>query len=743
MLKPLSTVKKLKDQVVEEKMHVLKQVALEWLGSQWEYYKKIKTAGEGFQLLKAKSHLDQMKATQSALKFTSKSAKKSYRSTYQICVNEISSRTGLRKENFPLLPETADGKEVPSLSSEFDAVIIAWTPIKFFLPAKQIREKGKATQRHSEGLVAKLFFKVAGFYSIADNWDVRKLSFYLRKLNQDSKYQDVVSALEPLKSDLSKFCEVYEPFKFGQASLSKAVSKDDDTFDDAMGVESFESQVQTLYWYHFIFEALELFIFRYFLTLVTATNSVQTIRYLSGIFEPIFEKAIENKNIFLGTFETDRSKKQFLAPYQKFKQERNNDAEVKKIKTAKGVFETYIYNLRLLEKKTINFELKEPPGVESPWADFLRYGILQQEQLPETPDEDATLAEEGSDSSLIEEALFEMEKEIKAIPLEVREYALIQILAMMIKCIQYKRSSRHKVLERFKQRAISDKELAGKRIKEIRRQAEKQVREMGRKVDKLKRMKQEDAAVSYQADIDKFKKNLEIRCENVRQSSIKGLQLQKKRLQILFKQISKENAVNIGLSLNTILKLTEEIDPESDFIKEFTNFTIKNIQQEYAKELEPFYQNIFDIMEPSTQEKIAIIQSLQKSGGDNAVKLSLSEEEQEENKKMLNGLKIQIEKGLPGILAGKLIFTNLSIPVEDLLNLSIDMQSLQMLLRSKVTTPKNAKPTKLPGNVYKALLVLNMFKNPVTKHSLILEGREKETDPQKAINIAQLKKLLE
>ncbi|MBU3918031.1 hypothetical protein KKA14_21085 [bacterium] len=724
----ISSVKRIREQTPIEKMYLLRQVSHYMLGPKWKYFGKIKAGDTGLAILKKQNLAEQMKATRSALKFTSKSAKKAYRSVYQSCIKDICSNTGQKKDEFPLLPEVESGQDLPSLTSSFDNVLISWTPVKFFLPTKQIREKGAATQRHTEGLIAKLFFKVVAYYSVSENWDTQKLTFYLRKIDKDASYQDVALILEPLKKDLMSFVEAFEPFKFGKASLAKDVSQDGDSFDDAMAVESFESQVQTLYWYNFIYLATELFIFRYAITLIISTNSLQAIRYLAGIFDPVFEKIIENKNIFLGSFETDRSKKMFIKPFEKYKLDRKNDPFTSKIKTQKGVFETYVYNLELLEKSTLSFELAALPKKDSEWADFIRFKILglappikNVDSLPAAPVD---------------------KREIEQISQETREHAFMQIMAIMIKCSEYRRLARHKILDRFKKRVVSDKELAEKRIAELKKQGEKKVRILERKAAKIRRMKQDDATKVFEKDVENFKQKIKDRCESIQKNAMMELGIQKKRLQELFRDISREDSINTGLPANILYKLADEVDESGKFTTDFLNSSTKSIQTGYSKELEPFYENIFNIIEPSIQEKVVIIQSLKKSGAVNALSLSLNPEEEQEFEDMINGLKAKIEESLPGAFKGKLIFLSVLIPMDNLFSISIDNLSLKTLLRLKIMLPKGGKPENVPSAAAKAILVLNMVKNPVPRNSIIMEGRENERDPQKAINTALLNKLL-
>lgn len=721
MLEILSSTKNIKDQTPSEKIYILKMIAHQMLGSKWVYFRKIKHAGEGFKLFKEKSLMEQMKATQAALKFTSKHTKKKYRTIYKDSLKDIKINTGLRSEDFPTSPEYEDSGQIPSLTSDHDEVLITWTPIKYLLAAKTIREKGVATQRHSEGLVAKLFFKLAGYYAAAENWDEERLTFYFRKLDKDSSYQDVSAALSPLRDDLQKFTEAYEPFKFGKASLSKDKSTDEGVFDDTFGVESFEDEIRTLYWYDFIYWGIELFLFRYFLTLVASTENRHAIKYVTQIFEPALLKAIENKIVFQGSFETDRSKKKYRLPYRKFKQEKSTEPLTKKIKTQNGLYESYTYNMTMFETDSIGYKVEKKPDAESEWARFVKFNLLN--------------------ASTYKRVKGEIRPE--EIPAEITDYAIMHIFKQMVSCTQFERRARHKILDRFKKRLETDKELIGKRIREVKQRGEKQLNLMERKVAKLRRMKQSDAAEVYLRDIEIQRKKIEEKCDEITESGQLEMTLQKRRLQSLFQELSQEKDMDEGRSSRNIVALIREMTLDGDFIREFIKRISTFIQDNYESDMEPFYKNIFAILDPSTQEKVILIQSLEKSGGIDAIKLKLTDEEKDKTQNMINLLKVKIKGGMPDIFSCKVIFLTNVIPLEDLFKLSIDNKSLKMLLSLKVTSPKNAKPIHLQEVIVKALMVLNLVTNPVPKHNLIQPGREHLKDPQQVINSAVLSQLLE
>ncbi len=830
--------KDIENQTPEEKMYLLKLTANQMLGAKWIYYRKIKRGDKGFNVFKEKSLMEQMKATRSALRFTTKTARKLYRAAYQECVKEIKDNTDL-KEGFPKLPEIIEGQDTPSLTSEFDAVIISWTPIKFLTPAELIRSKGKATQRHSEGLIAKLFFKVVGYYADPRNWENGKLTLYLRKINKQSTHQEIVAALEPLKNDLRKFSDSYELFKFGKGTLSKDIAQDADAFDDAMGVESFESQVKSLYWYNTIHRAMELFLFRYYLTLLTATASTDAVRYIASIFEPVLAKSIENKNMFLGSFEIDRTKKEFRLPYQQLVQQKLKEPFKKMIKTKEGIFETYSYNLPMLENVTISPKLETVPAENSEWWNFVRHYILNidrparkpdliEELLPTTTKDGKLqinleevrekLDEEGKNlddrkmkleavkkklkvkekqngknqdikdeekNVLIQKEgrridkerqnlevkyrklkekidkeehkrldiekreqgklpeLEKIEREDREITeLETRQYVLMQIMTTMINCSFFRRQARYNILERFKLRVKTDQELEVKRIKEIRQKAEKKTRELKRKLAKFERLKQKDTVDTVTQDIKKFEENVEQKLKTISQNTKEEFNQQKARLNSLFQEVSKEKSIDPSGTGRIVMKLARRIETGRDFAEAFPAFIVQSIENQYSKDLEPFYKNLFNICDLPIKKKVYVIQSLEKTGDPNAVKLSLDEKEKEQFENLIANLKADIEKATPDAFDNKVIFSTSLVAIKDLLKMSIDNRSLQNLLCLKIASSKTTKSINFNADTIRAIVELNKVVNPLPKNNIANEGMEKDKNPEKRINAASFNNLV-
>ncbi len=97
---------------------------------------------------------------------------------------------------------------------------------------------------------------------------------------------------------------------------------------------------------------------------------------------------------------------------------------------------------------------------------------------------------------------------------------------------------------------------------------------------------------------------------------------------------------------------------------------------------------------------------------------------------------------MPDIFDCKLVYMTTLIPIEDIFRIGVDNKSLQTLLKLKIVSPKNAKPTQLKDVIIKALTVLNLVTNPVPKHTIIQPGRDNMRDPQQAINGTELNRLL-
>lgn len=732
MLKPSSSLKELKDQSPEDQMYLLKLIAHQMLGAKWMYYKKIKRGDQGLKLFKEASLMEQMKATRSALRFTTKNTKKLYRFAYQECLKEIKKYAGI-KEGMPELPEAEEGEELPAMTSEFDAVIIAWTPLKFLTPAQKIRDKGSATQRHTEGLIAKLYFKVAAYYARPESWDTRKLTLYLRSITRDSTRQDIVSALEPLKMDLQKLSETYVPFKFGKASLSKDAVNDIDAFDDAMSVESFESQIQTLYWYDFIYQALESFLIRYYLTLITSTASFTAIQYITSIFEPALAKASENRVLFMGSFETDHSKKSFRVPYQEYVEKKQHEPLKKKLKTKEGIYESYCYTLPLLDELRMPFDLDAPPEENSTWWQFLEQYILAIGRPIINLSEDDPQYEE------VETFNQEMDRIVE---LPTRQYLLLQLMRALVNYATNKRQAKYLILERFKQRIKSEYELEVKRVEEIRKMAQKKLREMEKRVGKFKRLKQEETVNTLNSDIEKFKGKLEERIAHIRQSSKNELNQQKSRLNNLFDEVSKEKSLNLAISARYLIEGIEKIDPGGEFIRSMANFIASEIERSYSKELEPLYKNLFDVFNFTPQEKLLIIQSLDKFADPGSVRLTLDDAEKAEMEKGIDDIKDKIETESPGVFENKVIFQTRTILIGDLLKMSLDSQSIHNLLCLKIASSQSTQMKNLKPDTIRAIVDLNKKVNPLPKNNVIQSGREKDKDFEKRINASKLESIL-
>ncbi|MBT4088336.1 MAG: hypothetical protein HOE30_07570 [Deltaproteobacteria bacterium] len=707
------------DQTTAEKMYLLKTVAQQILGPKWRFFNKIRRTGEN--LLQGKTgYSDSLKATRSALRYTAKTAKSAYALAYQASVKDICASTDKKKEDFTGLKTLKVAKNIPTLSDQQDADIISWTPIKFLLPIKRIQEKGLATKRHTEGLAAKLIFKVVAFYAIPENWELNKLTFYLQNLSANSTNNEVHEALNPLKEDLQSFLAVFDTLKFKQSGLKEERSRIESALDINLGIGTTEYQIRILYWYDFIYEAMELFVFRYFLVLVTASPCAFAIRQLAKLMEPVLDKVIENRSLFLCAFETDDAKSQLRKSFEQFKQKMMHHTSVRTIKTSKGEFETYFYNSHLLESMTLQFDIQNKPDIKSEWGSFIKYNLLGMKQKNEDEVDESSIDGESS---------------------EIMAQAVMQILSTIAKANQFKRSARQQILDEFKEHLTKEVLTTQFKIKENKNKANIQINHMESEFLRLK-LTGDKKAAAIRKKADSLQSQMEKQGNALKVKTKVRLNAQKERLKKLFSGLSHLYAVHAGVAANIVFKLTQEIDTSGEFSKEFIRFIINNIQTDYSTHLTPFYENAFEIMKPSVHEKVAIIQSLKKSGVAEAFGLGLSKEENEQFQKLISSIRLKIAKAHPNVFNSSVLFFNELLPMDLLLKMSIDNNSLNILLRMKVVTQKQPMAHYLRPAAIKLIQFLNTIEHAVPANTLILAGKENTKDPQDAINSVLLKALI-
>ena len=714
------------EQTPSELMDVLRLEGQMRLGPRWNYFRKIMVGKEGFSLFKEADLVEKMKATRAALIFSSRNTRKNYRLVYRTVTSEIKRFTDIKE--FPALPE-GEGETSPSITPEMDSIILSWTPIKFLLPSKLIREKGRATQRHTEGVLAMLYFKLAAYYSVPEHWDRTKLTMYLNKITVESDFTAISSALKPLKDDLDKFCELYIPFRFGSPSRSKDIPSDPDAFEEIIK-DPLEVQVSDLYWYNFIYHGIEQFLFQYYLTLIKAAPSYLAVRYLSQIFAPVIAKAIEIRHVFLGSMDTDRSKRPLKDAFEKYKKLKAEEPLTHEVRTTNKIFESYNYNLTLLEKNKLSYEVPESLPEDSQWGKFfddLLTGISERE-------------EKRFQESQNEEGTGELPEVNQELP--IRDYSVLQIMAMVLKCGEFRVLAREKVLDRFKNIVKIDREIAAKRIKSIQLKEEKEGRVIKRKLIKMKAAKQTDMLALLEKDQEKLHQEATQRCKQIEADSRIHLMKQKKRAHILIDAIEKERHHHAWVSARTIFNVAQSVIPEPNYKNLFVNFIIDSITEKYEVELELFYKNIFNILEPEPREKMVIVQAIEKSGGENGIQLTLDEKDVEAHNAYLQSIKAKIQQMMPGVFQMKIMFGALKIMINELLSFSLENKSLQILLSLKVTAP-NKPFFKLQGEIVRALLLLNSVSNPIPKHDLVLPDRANDKNLEKRINSSLLNKIVD
>jgi len=725
--------KHLNGQSAADKMNLLRIISARYLNPSWQYYRSIKHTSVGNNLLAQPNLATHMKATRAALTYTSKVTKKAYWASCKSSIGDVKSRGGLKKEALPEMPAVEEGKGVPSLTAELDAFIIQWTPLKFLSNSKIIREKGQATQRHSEGLVAKLTFKVVGYYADPVNWDIDKLCVYLRKINEETSYAEIVSILEPLKKDLEAFTDSYQAFKFGNASLMKGAASEEEAHDDSFGTESTKDQLKLLYFYHFIYEGIEQFLFKYFALLIFSTPNKQAIRYLSELFEPAIQKAILTKKSFIGGFEFDRNRRALSPLYKTYCASRLTDPQKAKISTKKIIYEAWNYNLPLIQRYSLHFQGDKIPIKESTWGVFIEAFLHDRIAPGFLGCPPPTEAEE-------EEGAYERPK----LPAELRKLAFTYLLNQLLINVTSEKDSRTLLLERLRKSVTDDKLLIKNMLGELKSQAEKNLRATDRKIKALKRMKQDKSAEVFEEDIKKIRLQVESRATRIHEHHVALSANQNKKINKLLLITLNEKELNTRTPAGRLISLANSLDPDGDFTQDFIRFTADEIRGGYVKHLEPYYKGLFIIMSPSVFEKIRIIRALEYAGMKNGVQLKLSEKETQENLVLVNKLTARVKQLKPDVFSAKLYIKDYCAPLVDLIAMGLTSQTWCALLTMKFTSLNNPRPARLESAVCKGILALNLVSIPTQSCVLEPETGTEETkgthsfDPTQLIKLHQL-----
>ena len=160
--------------------------AYRWLGNRYAWYNKIRTAKKGgLPFFNVQNLEEQMEATRAALRLVERSLNVGLVLAFNGTLEELG-KTETPLEGLPDIIEMPDRGNPPSVPSENDALIVAFMPLRFLNLAKTLRDQGKGIDFYTEGLIKKLFFKVAAFYADTHHWEKERLAFFLADLPADA-----------------------------------------------------------------------------------------------------------------------------------------------------------------------------------------------------------------------------------------------------------------------------------------------------------------------------------------------------------------------------------------------------------------------------------------------------------------------------------------------------------------------------------------------------------------------------
>jgi len=298
------------------------------------------------------------------------------------------------------------------------------------------------------------------------------------------------------------------------------------------------------------------------------------------------------------------------------------------------------------------------------------------------------------------------------------------------------------VLERFKQRLLSDHQLAQNRVEEIKKESQKKLREMSKKASKLKGLKQTAAVKDFEGEMEVYRQGIDQKCKQILVYAKQETALQKNRITRLFEKISLDRKRSNALSARRIVDLISQMEDGERFKAEFSAFLIQNIAQKYHDNLKPFYKSVIGVLRPILLNKVGLIQALNRTDPNNAI-LTLNPEEQTKFNSIIDGFKTNLRVNKQDIFESQVKIHAVSATIDDLLQIKIDTQSLKLILEIGFSPSTSPQASRLNPNIAQKLLELNHISSPVPENNLIIEGKENEKNPANRINTPLLKKLLE
>ena len=681
----------------------LNKEAYTWLGKRYEWYNKIRTAKKGgFKLFSDASLEEQMEATRSALNLVSKTLNSSLGGAYNSVVDAVTN-SGTAPEGWPGKLE-GDRTDPPPLTDEQDAVILAWMPLKFLNLAKPVRDKGKGLDFYSDGLIKKLYFKVIGFYTDPHNWDPTRLGYFLQGLEVDADLPTVQGKMGALRSDAEMLTNSLQMFKFGRVARRPDAGQKN-AIDELFQISD-EELLHDLYFQSLLYSGLEHFVFRLYLTLLSATRNQRALRQLSQIFQPLLAKVVELHLRFQTSFATERDKIRLRKEFLEFYKAREAQPPVETI-TEKGHEVQHInYTHRLIEHHAFTRHHEFGARQVQLWG-----GYLQKEVLGHLESERGQALLLEILNTLVWDTLAAMEGKVRAAK-DLRDFADEQ--------------EKLGKLQVAKKKKAIDEEKRNKR------------KSMG----KFKAQEQMNLVDTIQKELDALEQQGQAVVAQMEQAIAKRREQQIARVEQLELAAKADREQNQGKNAAAVYLLMRKLDAERKLRNNLVPYLMRFVGEEHGEGITLFYKNLFAIFSDlAPTEKMMLRSAVAQKIPLEPTELQVSDAELETFRQQVIARKTELGLEHPGILEHRLVLGPVNAKVDDLLRLGLTVPSLRLVLSLPFAAPNKSANT-LPSDAVRKLLMLNQLTNPLAEHDIILPNVNASMPVMKRINFNRLQKLM-
>jgi hypothetical protein len=682
--------------------HLTKE-AYGWLGKRYEWYNKIRTAKKGgLKLFSDASLEEQMEATRSALNLVSKTLNGSLGIAYNSVVDAVNN-SGEAPEGWPAKME-GDRSDPQPLTNEQDAVILGWMPLKFFNLAKPVRDKGKGLDFYSDGLIKKLYFKVIGYYTDARNWDPLRLGFFLQGLENEADLQTVQGKLGALRTEAELFSNSLQLFKFGRVARRPDAGQKNAI--DEMFQISDDELINDLYFQSLLYSGLEHFVFRYYLTLLSATQNVRALRQISQIFQPLLAKVVELHLRFQTSFATERDKIRLRKDFLEFYKQREALPPVETIKEQGREVRRVNYTHRLIEHHAFSRHHQFSQHQAQVWGAYLTREVLGQ---LESMRGQALLMELLT--TLVADTMADMEGKVHAAK-DLRDFA-------------------------DEQEKLGKLQLAKKK-----KDLDEAKRNKRKAMGKFKSLEQMNMVETIQKELDDLEAHGQAEIAAMEQAIAKRREQQIVRVDQLELAAKADREKNLGKNASALYELVRRLDSERKLRGSLVTFLMQYVQEAYGEASTLLLKNLFAIVvDLAPTEKMMLRSAVAQKIPLEEKELVVSEAELETYRQQIVSRKTELNMEVPGVLEQRLSLGPVKAKVDDLLGIGLTMASLRLLF-SLPFAAVNKAAARLPGETVKKLLMLSQLSNPLPEHDIILPNVEPNAPVMKRVNFNRLQKLL-